>query len=68
MFETVLIKATRAFLSYFSNQMSEFPSTYHSELIDKDSASGRVYPSLLSYITVTYHTAARKNPITQPST
>ena len=39
MFETLLIKAIRGFLSYFSNPVSEFPLTYHSELIDEDSAS-----------------------------
>jgi hypothetical protein len=40
MFETLLINAIRGFLSYFSNPVSEYPLTYHSELIDEDSASG----------------------------
>jgi hypothetical protein len=40
MFETLLIKPIRGFLSYFSNSVSEFPSTYHSELIDEDSTPG----------------------------
>jgi hypothetical protein len=39
MFE-FLIEAIQSFLSYFSNPVSEFPLTYHSELINKDSASG----------------------------
>ena len=54
MFETLLIKPIRGFLSYFSDSVSEFPSTYHSELIDEDSAPGekrllRMYPSLQFY-------------------
>ena len=35
---TLLIKPIQGFLSYFSDSVSEFPSTYHSELIDEDSA------------------------------
>ena len=34
MFETLLVKAIRCFLSYFSTSMTRFPSTYHSELFD----------------------------------
>lgn len=33
--EVLLIKAIRDFLSYFSNPVSEFSLTYHSELIDE---------------------------------
>jgi hypothetical protein len=40
MFKTLLIKAIRGFLSYFSNPASDFPSTYHSELIDEDQVPG----------------------------
>ena len=36
--ETLLIKAIRGLLSYFSNPVSEFPLTYHCELLDEDSA------------------------------
>ena len=35
MFETLLIKAIRCFLSYFNNPVSGFPLTYQSELIDE---------------------------------
>jgi hypothetical protein len=51
MFETLLIKAIRGFLSYFSNPVSELPLTYHRELIDDDSASGakRLHPPLQFY-------------------
>jgi hypothetical protein len=38
MFET-LIKAIRGFLSYFSDPMSEFSLTYHSEIIDEGSVT-----------------------------
>ena len=38
MFETLLIKAIRWFLGYFSNPVSEIPFTYHGELINEDSA------------------------------
>ena len=40
MVETLLIITIREFLGYFSNPVSEFPLTYHCELIDGDSASG----------------------------
>jgi hypothetical protein len=39
MFDTLLIKASEGFVSHFSNPVSEFPLTYHSELIDKDPVS-----------------------------
>jgi hypothetical protein len=39
MFDMLLIKAIQGIVSHFSNPVSEFPLTYHSELIDKDSVS-----------------------------
>lgn len=39
MLETLLIEAIQRFLT-FSNSVIEFPSTYHGEIIVKESASG----------------------------
>jgi hypothetical protein len=39
-FERLLIKAIQGFLSDFSSLVSELPLTYHSKLIDEDSAAG----------------------------
>jgi hypothetical protein len=43
MFETVtvLIKAIRGYIVYFSNPVSEFLLTYHREFIDEDSIFNR---------------------------
>jgi hypothetical protein len=57
MFETLLIKG---FLSYFSDPVSEFLSTYHGELFDGVRLPGkRIYQPLLFY-------TSRTNLITQP--
>jgi hypothetical protein len=40
MFQTLLIKPIRKILSCFGDPVSEFPLTYHCELIDEDSGLG----------------------------
>lgn len=41
-FQTLLIKPIQTILSCFSDPVSEFPLTYHCELIDEDSGTFRI--------------------------
>ena len=69
MVESLLIITIREFLGYFSNPVSEFPLTYHSELIDGDSGNqGWGVERLISPLEQSREQFNRSaNPITQPS-
>jgi hypothetical protein len=67
MFETLLIKPIRGFLSYFSNPMSEFPLAYQSELID-EAYEDRGKGVTLDFTHRRCSFIRSTNPITQPST
>ena len=71
MSETLLSKPIRGFLSYFSNSMTGFPSTYRSELIDEDSniqinAGGEETDPNVPMAAVLYQTQALLTAPTHP--